>query len=152
MLVDLRGADVWAKVKLQRPPSDFYVHATGKQFNWEFVYPGPDGKFGTEDDLTTDNQLYVPVGKVIHVMLTSKDVIHSFFLPHFRLKQDAVPGMKIPVWFKAKETGQFDIVCAELCGWGHYRMIGRVFVHENQAGFMEWLKKAEKTDRQRTRD
>jgi len=65
-------------------------------------------------------------------------VLHSFFLPNFRIKQDAVPGMKIPVWFKAKETGQFDIVCAELCGWGHYKMKGRVTI-ESREDFDRWL-------------
>ena len=60
VIIDIRGADVWAKVKLQRPPSDFVVRAVGKQFNWEFIYPEPDGKLGTEDDLITDNELHVP--------------------------------------------------------------------------------------------
>ncbi|HXV49782.1 MAG TPA: hypothetical protein VEB61_13325, partial [Candidatus Binatia bacterium] len=78
LIIDLRGADVWAKVKLQRPPTDFVVHAVGKQFNWEFIYPGADGKFGSDDDLITDNELHIPVGKPIHVVLKSKDVIHSF--------------------------------------------------------------------------
>ena len=66
------------------------------------------------------------------------DVLHSFFLPNVRIKQDAVPGMKIPVWFKARETGVFDIVCAELCGWGHYKMKGRV-TFESRELFEEWL-------------
>jgi len=127
--IDLRGGDVWAKVKLQRPPTDFVVHGIGKQFNWEFVYAGADGKFGTEDDITTDNELHVPVGKPIQVILMSRDVIHSFFLPHFRLKQDALPGRRIPVWFEATKTGEFEIPCAELCGFGHSGMKGLLVVH-----------------------
>jgi hypothetical protein len=81
LIIDIHGADVWAKVKLQRPPSDFVVRAIGKQFNW-----GSDGKFGTDDDLTTDNELHIPVNKPIHVVLSSRDVVHSFLLRHFRLR------------------------------------------------------------------
>jgi cytochrome c oxidase subunit 2 len=139
LIIDIRGADVWAKVKLQRPAADVIVRAVGKQFNWAFVYPGADGKFDTDDDLTTDNELHVPVGKPINVLLTSKDVIHSFFLPHFRLKQDAMPGREIPVWFEATKTGEFEIPCAELCGFGHSGMKGMLFVHSDEE-YQKWLK------------
>jgi cytochrome c oxidase subunit 2 len=139
LIIDIRGADVWARVKLQRPPADIVVRAVGKQFNWEFVYPGADGKFGTEDDLQTDNELHVPVGKPISILLSSKDVIHSFFLPHFRLKQDALPGREIPVWFEATKTGEFEIPCAELCGFGHSGMKGMLFVHSGEE-YQNWLK------------
>jgi cytochrome c oxidase subunit 2 len=122
LIIDIRGAEVWAKVKQRRPPSDFIVRAVGKQFNWNFVYPGVDGKLDTDDDLITDNELHIPIGKPIHVLLSSKDVIHSFFLPHFRLKQDALPGREIPVWFEATKLGAFEIPCAELCGFGHSGM------------------------------
>ena len=137
--IDIRSADVWAKVKLQRPPTDFVVQGIGKQFNWQFVYPGPDGKFGTEDDITTDNELHIPVNKPIHVILMSKDVIHSFFLPHFRLKQDAMPGRQIPVWFEATKTGSFEIPCAELCGFGHSGMKGLLVVHTPEE-YEKWRK------------
>jgi cytochrome c oxidase subunit 2 len=70
--------------------------------------------------------------------LKSRDVLHSFFVPVFRLKQDAVPGMSIPVWFEATETGSYDLICAELCGWGHYKMAGRIHVVE-QDEFERWL-------------
>jgi cytochrome c oxidase subunit 2 len=139
LIIDIRGADVWAKVKLQRPASDIVVRAVGKQFNWEFVYPGADGKFDTDDDLKTDNELHVPVSKPIHILLTSKDVIHSFFLPHFRLKQDAMPGREIPVWFEATKMGNFEIPCAELCGFGHSGMKGMLFVHSDEE-YLKWLK------------
>ena len=76
-----------------------------KQFNWEITYPGPDGKFGTKDDVTVENDFHVPVNKVVRIDLNSKDVIHSFFVPNMRLKQDAVPGRIIDVWFEATETG-----------------------------------------------
>jgi cytochrome c oxidase subunit 2 len=139
LIIDTRGADVWAKVKLQRPATDFVVRATGKQFNWEFLYPGPDGKFDTPDDLLTDNELHIPVNKPIHVILASKDVIHSFFLPHFRLKQDAMPGRQIPLWFEATKTGEFEIPCAELCGFGHSGMKGLLVVHTPEE-YQKWFK------------
>ena len=136
--LDFRGTDVWAKIKRQVPPSDLVIQITGKQFNWEIVYPGPDGKFGTEDDLQIDNELHVPVGKVVHVVLKSKDVIHSFFLPHLRLKQDAVPGREIQAWFEATKPGQFEMPCAELCGFGHSGMNGQLIVHP-QEEYEKWV-------------
>lgn len=139
LIIDIRGADVWAKVKLQRPSAEVVVRAVGKQFNWEFVYPGPDGTFDTEDDLRTDNELRVPIGKSINVLLTSKDVIHSFFLPHFRVKQDALPGREIPVWVEATKTGEFEIPCAELCGFGHSGMKGMLIVQSDE-DYQKWLK------------
>jgi cytochrome c oxidase subunit 2 len=139
VIIDVSGGEVWAKIKRQMPEADIVVRAAGKQFNWEFTYPGPDGKFGTEDDLQLDNDLHVPVGKAVRVILTSKDVVHSFFLPHFRLKQDAMPGREIPVWFQAKKTGEFEIPCAELCGFGHSGMKGTVYVHTPE-DYQNWLK------------
>ena len=139
IVIDMRGGAVWAKVKIDRPATDFIVQGIGKQFNWEFVYPGPDGKFGTDDDITTDNELHIPINKPIHVILMSKDVIHSFFLPHFRLRQDAMPGRQIPVWFEATKLGQYEIPCAELCGFGHSGMKGLVVVHTPEE-YEKWLK------------
>lgn len=137
--MDFRGADVWAKIKGQVPPSDLVVQVTGKQFNWEIVYPGPDGKLGTADDLQIDNELHVPVGKIVRVVLKSKDVIHSFFLPHLRLKQDAVPGREIPAWFEATKPGKYELPCAELCGFGHSGMNGWLYVHTAQE-YEKWVK------------
>jgi cytochrome c oxidase subunit 2 len=136
--IDLRGAEVWAKIKGEVPPGDFIVRATGKQFNWEFTYPGPDKKFGTADDLKSDNELHVPVGKVVHVVLTSTDVIHSFFLPHFRLKQDVLPGREITAWFEATKPGLYEIPCAELCGFGHSGMNGMLVVHSSE-DYQKWV-------------
>ena len=76
------------------------------------------------DDIVSINQMTVPVDRPVKIMLRSLDVIHSFFLPHHRVKQDAVPGMNIPVWFIPTREGTFEIPCAELCGLGHYRMKG----------------------------
>src|SRR5262249_15078196 len=84
----------WSKIKMQIPPGDLNVIVTAKQFNWQVTYAGPDGKFGTADDKTFLDEMHVPVGKKIHVTLKSQDVIHSFFVPQFRIKQDAVPGRR----------------------------------------------------------
>ena len=127
----------WADIKWRQPPSDFNVMVTAKQFNWEIAYGGPDGKLGTEDDVSLDNDLHVPVNKTVRISLRSKDVIHSFFVPSFRLKQDAVPGRAIPVWFKATKAGKYELPCAELCGFGHSGMKGWVYVHE-QADYDAW--------------
>jgi cytochrome c oxidase subunit 2 len=139
VVIDVNGGEVWAKIKRQMPETDIVVRAAGKQFNWEFTYPGPDRKFGTADDLQLDNDLHVPVGKPVRVILTSKDVIHSFFLPNFRLKQDAMPGREILVWFQATKTGEFEIPCAELCGFGHSGMKGIVYVHTPE-DYQKWIK------------
>jgi cytochrome c oxidase subunit 2 len=96
------------------------------------LYPGPDGKFGTQDDLELENMLHVPVDKVVRVILTSKDVIHSFFVPVLRLKQDTLPGRKIDAWFEATKPGTYEIPCAELCGFGHSGMLGYLIVHTNE--------------------
>jgi len=129
----LVSRSTWAEVKETQPPSDFQIEISGKQFNWEIGYPGPDGKLGTEDDVHMDNDFHVPVNKVVRVQLKSKDVIHSFFVPQFRLKQDAVPGRSIPVWFKATKPGKYEVPCAELCGFGHSGMRGFVYVDTPEA-------------------
>jgi cytochrome c oxidase subunit 2 len=129
----------WDEIKGPPPPADINVRVTGIQFNWEVLYPGPDGQFDTADDYQVLNDLHVPENKVVHVHLRSKDVIHSFFLPHLRLKQDALPGKEITVWFQATKAGQYPIPCAELCGFGHSGMQGRLFV-DGPAEYEQWLK------------
>ena len=119
----------WADIKQHIPPSDMVIQVTAKQFNWEVAYPGPDGKFDTDDDVVMDNDVHVPVNKTIRVLLKSRDVIHSFFIPSARFKQDAVPGHSIPTWFKITRTGKYEIPCAELCGFGHSGMRGWLYVH-----------------------
>ncbi len=129
----------WGNIKGHMPPSDVHVQVTAKQFNWEVTYPGPDGKLGTEDDLEMENEVHVPVNKVILVHLKSKDVIHSFFLPNMRLKQDAVPGREIQAWFQATKPGRYELPCAELCGFGHSGMRGWVYVHPADE-YDKWVK------------
>ena len=119
----------WSRIKMQVPPSNFVVRVTAKQFNWEVTYPGADGKFDTEDDKTFDNEMHVPVNTVVIVKLRSRDVIHSFFVPQFRMKQDAVPGREITQWFQVTKPGKYENPCAELCGFGHSGMKGWIYVH-----------------------
>ena len=127
----------WATVRGPAPEGSLQVRVVGKQFNWDIYYPGLDGALGTPDDVKMENNLHVPVDRPVTVTLASVDVIHSFFLPHARLKQDALPGRDIKVWFEATTTGEFDMPCAELCGFGHGNMLGRLFVHE-QEDFSRW--------------
>src|SRR5262249_42836567 len=119
----------WSKIKMTMPQTDFVVQVTAKQFNWQVAYPGPDGKFGTDDDKKFLDEMHVPVNKVIRVNLKSDDGIHSFFVPQFRIKQDAVPGRTIGVWFDATKPGKYEWPCAELCGFGHSGMRGWIYVH-----------------------
>ena len=138
VLLALLSRQAWAEIKQRMPAGALQIEVTGEQFAWNIRYPGPDGRFGTADDIVSLNQLHFPVGRPVVATLRSKDVIHSFFLPEFRVKQDAVPGMTSRIWFDATRTGQWEIACAELCGLGHYRMKGSVTV-ETPEEFEKWL-------------
>jgi cytochrome c oxidase subunit 2 len=129
----------WARIKMQMPKTDLTVQVNAKQFNWIVTYPGPDGKFGTEDDKTFDNEIHVPVGKPVKLVLKAQDVIHSLFMPNLRFKQDAVPGREIPAWFEATKPGKYEMPCAELCGFGHSGMRGWLFVHTPE-DYQKWVK------------
>ncbi len=160
-LIFVVGLPIWAHVReeMPKPENATVVDVVAEQYSWTFHYPGPDGKFGKtdsalinasnalgldpndpdgKDDVISVNELYIPIGKPVLVNLTSKDVIHSFFVPEFRSKQDVVPGMRIPFWVEPTMTGQFEIGCAQLCGAGHYRMRADVFV-QTQADFDAWI-------------
>lgn len=137
--IDVRGAEVWAKIKGHMPPGDLKIQVTAKQFNWEILYSGPDGKFGTADDLRLENELHVPAGRIVRVVLKSRDVIHSFFLPNLRLKQDILPGREIEAWFEATKPGKYEMPCAELCGFGHSGMNGWLYVHAPEE-YEKWAK------------
>ena len=134
------SAAVWQDIKgsSNRPEDALEFIVVAKQFEWNITYPGADRTLGTEDDFTVRNQFHFPVNEDITVLLESEDVIHSFFIPELRVKQDAVPGMTIPVWFDATQTGDFQIACAELCGMAHYQMSASVTVH-SAADFDAWL-------------
>ena len=141
---------VWSQVRGELPPADLRIGVSAEQYNWFFCYPGADGNLGkpvlsgksahfSEGDNVVETTLHVPKGKVIRVAITSGDVIHSFFLPNLRLKQDAVPGRIVEVWFKPMETGEYEVACAELCGEGHTGMRAKMVVHE-PSDFVRWLK------------
>src|SRR5215470_10968413 len=138
VVLALMSRRLWADIKQRMPEDAMQIEVTAEQFAWNIRYPGPDGKFGTADDIVTLNQLHFPVGKKVVVSLHSKDVIHSFFLPEFRVKQDAVPGMTTKVWFDAARVGNWEIACAELCGLGHYRMKG-FLTADSPEDFEKWL-------------
>ena len=115
--------------KMRTPPSDsMEVNVIAKQWMWEFQYP--DGRRLT-------NELVVPKGKPVKLIMTSQDVLHSFFVPNFRIKQDVVPGTFMTLWFEATQLGDHPIYCAEYCGTGHSMMLGKVRVMEPDA-FEEW--------------
>jgi len=122
-------------------PNTIRVEVNAHQWAWDFRYAGPDGKFDTDDDIVTWNELHVPEGKPVYLQLASMDVIHSFYLPNFRIKQDATPGLVNHLWFVAKEPGEFDIACAQHCGTHHYKMKGHLTV-ESDADFQRWLAEA----------
>jgi len=129
IVLSFMSVSTWAKVKREVPPTDFEVSVAAKQFNWDVSYPGPDGKLGTEDDIKFDNDIHVPVNKVVRLHLAAADVIHSLFIPNLRFKQDTVPGRKILGWFEATKPGKYELPCAELCGFGHSGMKGWLHVH-----------------------
>jgi len=137
--IDAAGAKVWDHVKTDIPAGEVRLEVTAKQFGWQITYPGADGKLGTGDDFSMDSEIHVPAGRDIRIKLRSEDVLHSFFLPNVRLKQDIVPGREIDVWFNATKTGTFELACAELCGFGHYTMKGALIVHPADE-YENWVK------------
>jgi cytochrome c oxidase subunit II len=146
LFIAIYQMNAWADAKMRKPDVPVTAEITGRQFNWDVRYPGPDGELYTPDDiLRYDGDIHFPVDEEILLIINSRDVLHSFFLPNLRLKQDVVPGMAQNMWFKSRVAGSFDIVCAELCGWGHYKMQGRV-TFEPRAKFEDWL--AEKSAEQ----
>ena len=144
VFIALYQMGTWASIKFRSaaPRVAPLAEITARQFQWVMRYPGPDAKLHTPDDLFTVSDLHFVKGKMALIYLRSSDVLHSFFLPQFRIKQDAVPGLTIPVWFDSDRAGKFELVCAELCGWGHYKMRGKVTVHDTQSEFDEWQSRA----------
>ncbi|MFB3812806.1 MAG: cytochrome c oxidase subunit II [Terriglobales bacterium] len=161
--LNLSGTAIWASERFKPAGSDAVpVEVTGMQFAWYFRYPGTDGKFGktdpryidpsagneaaigldTRDDAAKDDivagTMYVPVNRQVDLTLRAVDVIHSFFVPSMRFKQDAVPGLAVRMHFTPTEIGDYEIACAELCGLGHYKMHGTLKV-VSQEDFDKWL-------------
>jgi cytochrome c oxidase subunit II len=169
--LNLMSSSIWASERFRPAQAGaVQVEVTGMQFQWYFRYPGPDGKFGatrpelidpsaggegavgldatdpaSKDDLVTGT-MYLPVGREAEVILRAHDVIHSFFIPAMRFKQDSVPGLAIRMHFTPISTGDYEIACAELCGLGHYKMHGMLKVVSQQE-FEAWLA-ARQTEKQ----
>lgn len=130
---------VWTHVKIETPPIDETVRVVAQQWAWTFIHAGPDGKLDTADDIRLVDELHVEKGKTYGFELTSRDVLHSFSVPVFRLKQDVIPGRIIKGWFKPTMTGGYDIQCTEICGIGHALMPGRILVEDHDA-HEAWMK------------
>ena len=161
--LNLMGSPIWAAERFApAAQGSVAVEVTGMQFAWYFRYPGPDGKYGrteaklmdpsagneaaigldtsdpaSKDDVVTGT-MYVPVNREVDLTERAVDVIHSFFVPQMRFKQDAVPGLIIHMHFTPTEIGEYEIACAELCGLGHYKMHGMLHV-VSQEDFDKWL-------------
>lgn len=130
--------NLWDRIKGPQVEDAFVVRIEPRQFQWDVRYSGPDGRFDTEDDVTALNQLRLPVDRWCRIEMDAQDVIHSFFVPEFRIKQDAVPGTRSTILVKPTRTGTFEIACAELCGLGHYRMRGKLTVMDGEE-FEKWV-------------
>lgn len=138
VFIIIAAVKVWVHVKQTMPPADSTIRVVGYQWAWVFTHPGADGLLDTPDDIRTADDLHVEVGKTYHFKLESKDVLHSFSVPVFRLKQDSVPGRTITGWFKPTKAGAFDIQCAEICGIGHGIMAARLHV-DTAEQHQQWL-------------
>lgn len=146
--------------KFPRENESTVIQLVAQQFAWNGRYAGPDGVFGKQDmrlvsasntfgvdpadpagkdDVQVLNELHVVINKPVIVYISSKDVIHSFKIPAMRVTQDAIPGMRIPIWFKPVKEGRFRIFCAQLCGNGHASMAQGLLVVESQESFNKWL-------------
>ena len=138
IVIVVAAIKVWVDVKQTLPEPDRTVRVIAQQWAWTFVHPGPDGILDTDDDITTTDELHLSVGTVYHYRLEARDVLHSFSVPVFRLKQDAIPGRQITGWFEPTRTGTFDVQCAEICGIGHGLMAGRVVI-ETPEEHLAWM-------------
>ncbi|HVM49387.1 MAG TPA: cytochrome c oxidase subunit II [Candidatus Acidoferrum sp.] len=126
------GAELYWNI--ERPPTDaLEIHVIGKQWMWKIEHAEGNREI---------NELHVPVGRVVKLTLASQDVIHSFFLPAFRIKQDVVPGRYTALWFKADHVGQYHLLCSEYCGTHHSAMNGSIYVM-SQPEFQQWLAKGQ---------
>lgn len=132
---------VWVAIKQDLPPAERTVRIIGQQWSWTFQDPGADGVLDTADDIRTTDDLHVLVDTTYHFEVMSRDVLHSFAVPAFRIKQDAVPGRTITGWFRATRTGTYDVQCTQMCGLAHGMMAGHVIV-ETPRQHNAWLQQA----------
>jgi len=155
---------LWGKRVLDMPQQGaLRIRVVAQQFQWNFHYPGPDGVFGKQearqisssnpvgldpndpagkDDIVVPNEIHIPVNRPVVLEITSKDVIHSFSVPAMRIGQDAIPGTRAPIWFKPVKTGDYEIICGQLCGQSHYNMRAIMTV-DTQEDYDAWLKQKE---------
>lgn len=168
LLLFFVAVPLWAKAVDKFPPASesTVVQVVAQQYAWNFRYPGPDGIFGRQDmrfvsetnvfgvdpsdpngkdDFETLNDLRVPINKPVILYVSSKDVIHSLKIISMRVCQDAIPGLRIPVWFTPTELGRYQINCAQLCGPGHSSMTGGYLTVLSQADYDKWLQSQVKT-------
>ena len=139
VLIVVVSFQVWHKIKMDLPENpDAVLRITGQQWAWTFQHPGADGELDTDDDIYTVDELHVENEKTYHFKLEAKDVLHSFSVPVWRIKQDAIPGRSITGWFQPTVEGEFDVQCAEICGFGHGVMVARVMV-EDAEQHASWL-------------
>ena len=141
LFIAIYQLNAWADAKMRPPNADdpnvVQLEVRAKQFEWRLRYP--PRRQARRAGRIVHGERFARAGRhMVLVHLKSEDVLHSFFLPNMRVKQDAVPGMTIPVWFKPTRIGVYDIVCPQLCGWGHYKMKGRVTV-QSEADYEAWL-------------
>ncbi len=128
VVIVVMAVQVWYRIKQDLPPAQETVRVVAQQWAWTFVHPGPDGQIDTDDDITKINELHVKKDTLYHYKLESKDVLHNFSVPVFRLKQDAIPGRIITGWFTPSKLGEWDVQCAEICGIGHGLMPARIHI------------------------
>lgn len=131
----------WNFAKAEAAPGAVRIEINAHQWAWDARYPGPDGKFNTADDVVTLNDIRIPVNTPVIFQIASTDVIHSFWIPNMRVKQDAMPGMINRMWVSAKETGQVDIACTQHCGTNHYKMKGTLTVLTAEE-YAKWVAEA----------
>lgn len=137
------AVDAWYRIKQDLPEPATHVQVVAQQWAWSFVHAGLDNQMGTADDVKTVDEMHVVVDQVTHYHLTSRDVLHDFSVPIFRLKQDAIPGREITGWFEPTVVGTYDIQCAEMCGIGHGIMAARIHV-ETAEQHKAWLERMTK--------
>jgi heme/copper-type cytochrome/quinol oxidase subunit 2 len=177
LFIAFAQVNAWADIKYQSrmPDPEQVFEVSARQFEWRFRYPVAEqlNKMTTDwkstgqrvsaewdkrpqiDDVHVVNEVHTWKGAKVRMYLKTSDVLHSFFLPNLRIKQDALPGKTIPVWYDADETNckydaatnswqfverkDWELACAELCGWGHFKMRGYLYVHENKEDYLHWL-------------
>jgi cytochrome c oxidase subunit 2 len=167
--------NAWEKIKYwsKMPNPDLVMQITARQWDWSMRYadkPQPENariwaEIPAIDDIYIPDEVHCWKGANVRIFLKTQDVLHSFYSPQLRLKQDALPGKTIPVWFNATDTNtqynattgkwetdaskKWEIACAELCGGGHYRMHGMLYVHKDKDDYLKWLKQAQQAARSR---